>query len=363
MNWKWQQTLTYSAVMIAALTCAVTAADDAPAENQTYIDGPTGERIAAFATRAERMGFSGAVLAARDGKVVAAIGIGMADDDEKRPNTPATLFEIASITKPFTAAAVVRLAQDGKLALDDSIAKHLPDVPEDCRAITIEHLLRHTSGIPGTNAQGGGDDITEVLPHFLQGGPQHEPGVHWEYWNQGYAMLSEIIANAAGEPYTEYMRKAIFEPADMRSTRFTGDEPPTEACVAIGISQFGAPRSALEHPYGSYGFQYRGMGGIVTSVWDLWRWDRALHGDDLLNDDSKTIIFTPGLNNYALGWYVRTDAAGRTIQSHSGRVRGFACELRRYPEQDALLVVLCNADDVPLHQIVPALETILLAER
>ncbi len=251
-------------------------------EDRAYSDGEVGRRIAEFVERADSVGFSGAVLAATRGKVVAAVAVGPADLKGKVPNTPNTLFEIGSATKQFTAAAVLRLVEQGRLRLDDSIARHLSSVPESCRSITVQHLLRHTSGIPGTNSEGGGDDVEKVLPLFLRGGPKHRPGTHWEYWNQGYSLASEIIARAAGKDYTAFCKEALFAAAGMTATRFTGDDPPRGLTVAVGRSSVGPPRSALDHPYGSYGFQYRGMGGVVTNVWDLWRWDRALRGERVL---------------------------------------------------------------------------------
>lgn len=304
------------------------------------------------------------MLAAIDGKVVAAVGVGHADLAGEVPNTPATLFEIASLTKQFTGAAAARLAADGKLSLDDPISRFLPmaGVTESAHAITLDHLLRHTSGIPGTNSHGRGEKIEDVLPLFLRGGPRRTPGEHWEYWNQGYAIASEIIARAAGVPYTDYCKQHLFIPAGMRATCFTGDPAPEGMTVAIGRSARGEPRSALEHPYGGYGFQYRGMGGVVTNVWDLWRWDRALHADVPLNSDAKAKLFEPGPGDYGLGWFIRRDDHGRLVHSHGGGVRGFICEMRRYPEQDAVLIVLANRDDAPLRRVVTDLEKILFGE-
>jgi CubicO group peptidase (beta-lactamase class C family) len=333
-----------------------------PPANETFAAGDRGQSIVRFIRAAESAGFSGAVLAAKDGEVVAAVGAGFADLERKTPNTPATLFEIASATKQFTAAAILRLAQEGKLQLDDSIAKHLPSVPESCRAITIRHLLQHTSGIPGSNAEGAGDDVDAVIPSFLRGGPQHPPGTHWEYWNQGYALLSEIVARAAGASYASYCRERLFAPAGMTLSCFTGDEAPVGAAVAVGTSTRGAPRSALDHPYGSYGFQYRGMGGAVTNVWELWRWDRALNGEAILGADSKAELFKPGLSDYALGWFVRMDEHGRLVHSHGGGVRGFVCEIRRYPASDGCIFVLCNSNESPLFQVARAIEERLFDE-
>lgn len=334
-------------------------------EASTLESGDAGRRIVALARAYESVGFTGAVLAARRGEVVAAVGVGSSDLEGKHPNTPATLFEIASATKQFTATAAVRLAQDGKLDLDAPISRYLPGVPKECEAITTRHLLGHTSGIPGSNVNGDAADIAKALPQFLKGGPKYEPGSHWEYWNQGYAIASEIIAKAAGEPYTAYCKRALFEPAGMKSTCFTGDKPPkvSGASPAVGRSGQGPARGALEHPYGSYGLQYRGMGGVVTSVWDLWRWDRALATPGkVLGEKGASELFTPGLNSYALGWFVRTDAKGRKVLSHGGGVRGFACELRRLPDDDACVIVLCNDDRAPARLVADAVQAALLGD-
>jgi CubicO group peptidase (beta-lactamase class C family) len=355
---------------MSPLTCAIfmlcipsVVHGEAQREDQVTIDGDAGRRIVDFAQRAESAGFTGAVLAAKKGRIVAAVGVGSADLDGKIPNTPSTLFEIGSATKQFTAAAALKLVEQGKLRLDESIAKQLPGVPENCRLITLRHLLQHTSGIPGTNSAGGGDDVSRVLPLFLRGGPRHSPGTHWEYWNQGYALASEIIARAAGEDYTAFCKRALFDPAGMSVSRFTGDKAPAGSTAAIGRSVHGPPRSALEHPYGSYGFQYRGMGGVVTTVRDLWRWDRVLASERVLGVDAKATLFRPGADDYALGWFVRKDARGRRVQSHGGAVRGFVCELRRYPDDDSCLFVLCNRDDVPVGQVAQAVEALLFDDR
>lgn len=334
-------------------------------ETATLEAGDAGRRIVTLARAYESVGFTGAVLAARRGEVVAAVGVGSSDLEGKRPNTPATLFEIASATKQFTAAAAVRLAQDGKLDLDAPIARYLAGVPKECEPITTRHLLQHTSGMPGTNTEGGGEDIGVALPMFLKGGPRYEPGSHWEYWNQGYAITSEIIAKGSGEAFTAYCRRALFEPAGMKATCFTGDKPPAApgATPAVGRSGQGPARGALEHPYGSYGLQYRGMGGAVTNVWDLWRWDRALGTPGkVLGEKGTSALFTPGLNSYALGWFVRTDAKGRRVQSHGGGVRGFVCEVRRLPDDDGCVIVLCNDDRAPARLVADAVQAALLGD-
>lgn len=336
---------------------ALLSATIAQQDPKRTVAGPVGERIAAFAEAAADFGFAGAVIAARDGKVVAAFGVGSADAAGKADNDARTLFEFASATKQFTAAAVLVLVQTGKLRLDDTIDKHLPGIPADCRAITIRHLLQHTSGIPGSNSKGSGDDLAAVIPTFFAGGPKHTPGTHWEYWNQGYALLAEIIERASDQRFTAFCQQRLFKPAKCRTACFTGDQQPDGVVVATGQGR-GEPRSALAHPYGSYGFQYKGMGGAVGSVWDLWRWDRALRGETVLKAAAKADLFTPGLNDYALGWFVK-ERDGRLVQSHGGSVRGFLCDVRRYPDQDAFVAVLCNRDDGPMGEVANGVEALL----
>lgn len=354
--------ITLACCFASLLLCSTLVIAQVPPENANYAQGRLGERIAEFVTACETEGFSGVVLAAKDGQVAAAVSAGYADLHGQTPMHPGVLFEIASVTKSFTAGAILRLAEQNRLRLSDSIAEHIPGIPDDCRGITIEHLIRHTSGIPGKNTMGGGDDISRVLPFFLQGGPKHEPGTHWEYWNQGYAILSEVIARAAEQPYTTACRVLLFEPAGMHATCFTGDPAPDGAIVAIGRAPSGPPRSALDHPYGEYGFQYRGMGGIVTNVWDLWRWDRALARGEVLQPESLVEFFKPGLRDYALGWFVQTTPSGRRVQQHGGSVRGFTCEVRRYPDHDAFLAVVCNRNDAPLSRVATAVEEILFED-
>lgn len=345
----------------AAWSLLLAAEAAAQAEDRSHVVGDLGKELAATIARAETVGFRGAVLAARNGKVVVAAGCGHADLDDRVPNTPATLFEIASASKQFTAAAALRLVDLKRLRLDDPMARHLPGIPDDCAGITVRHLLTNTSGIPGTNSEGWGDDLAAVLPTFLQGGPRHPPGSHWEYWNQGWALASEVIARASGESFVRFSHEQVFRRAGLRTTMFTGDTAPAGATVAVGRSQRGN-RTALEHPYGAFGFQYRGMGGVVTTVWDLWRWDRALAGNRLLGKAARAELFRPGLGDYALGWWVRKNARGRLVQFHGGGVRGFAAMLRRFPDQDGLLCVLANDDEAPIHQLADRLEALLFGD-
>ena len=345
-------------VMLALAPAAAVLAQDPP----RWVDGEIGKRVVGFLDAAAPYGFAGSVLVARGGKVVAALGVGHADLDGRQGVTANTLFEIASVTKQFTATAILLLVQQQRLNLDDPIGRHLSGIPAACDTITVRHLLQHTSGIPGTNSRGAGDDLAAVLPSFLAGGPRHQPGTHWEYWNQGYALLAAIVEATSGQGFTAFCKERMFVPAGLRTACFTGDAAPAGVGVAIGVSAKGEPRSALAHPYGSYGYQYRGMGGAVCSVWDLWHWDRALRGATVLADAARKELFTPGPGEYALGWFVRVEQ-GRKVQRHGGAVRGFLSEVRRWPDEDALLCVLCHRTDGPFGEVVQGLESILFGGR
>lgn len=352
-------------IAITTLVCLV--ASPAPANAKPKYDGvieegAKGKRIVAAVREAHKEdNFTGAVLAAEKGKVIAAVAVGEVGGE---PFDPSTLFEIASCTKPFTAVAVLKLAEEGKLSLDDPISKHLPGVPDNCFEITVRHLLQHTSGIPGKNSTGAGTDLAAVLPTFLEGGPQTKPGEKHEYWNQGYSLLSEVIANASGKPYTEYCREAIFVPCKMESTCFTGDEAPPKVTVSVGKSTTGAARSALDHPYGEYGFQYRGMGGVVTNLIDLWRFDRGLKSGKLLNATSLAQMTLPGPDDYALGWRVVKLDEKHSVHEHTGKVRGFLASVRRDPDRDGCLIILANNDDgEPFYAVQEECESILAGEK
>lgn len=186
-------------------------------DSKNFAKGKSGKAIALWMEAAGKNGFSGSILAAKGGKVVAALGVGYSDRDSKRRNTPATLFEIASLSKQFTASAVLRLAEQKKLQLDDPIRKLLPELPATCDKITIRHLLQHTHGLNVRNSARG-VNAKSALKLLAAGGPTRTPGSKFEYSNGGYAMLTEIIARAAEMPFTDFCRKEIFGAAGLLST-------------------------------------------------------------------------------------------------------------------------------------------------
>lgn len=308
----------------------------------------------------KQVGFSGSILVAHKGKIILARSEGFADEDRKEKTRPTTIYEIASVSKSITATAAMILAQRGKLELDASIADYLPGVPEHSRDISVVDLMRHESGIPGTNYGETRKDLETAVKTMLAGGPRHDPGSHFEYWNQGYILLSEIVAKAAGKPFTEFVAEEIFEPCGMTGTCFCGDQKPDGFVESTGFGKLGPPRSCLEPPYGKMELIYEGCGGVVSNVVDLWKFHKAITSDKLLNDDSKRIMFVNGDSHYACGWHVIAATDQSKKRAHGGRVRGFNVDFRSFPESDSCIVVLGNSDDAPSATVANVIEGILL---
>jgi CubicO group peptidase (beta-lactamase class C family) len=152
----------------------------------------------ALVGRYERAGWSGSALVARGEHLLFARGFGPADLLGERANTDTGLFEIASLSKQFTAAAILKLEMQSKLALDDAIGLHLPEVPAHSASITVSQLLHHTSGVPREHSAGKGEDLAVALKAYLGSGPTHKPGSQFGYWNGGYALLAGIVERASG---------------------------------------------------------------------------------------------------------------------------------------------------------------------
>lgn len=346
-------------VAIAAL---VTVAAPSARAQQPGAARPAGlPAVARYLAACERFGWSGVALIARGDAVALHRGYGLADRAAGVTNGPEIAFEIASTTKPFTAAAVLALVEEGKLALDTSIADVLPGVPEDKRGITIRHLLAHTSGMPRAAVGGSGTDLAAAVAGYLATPRVREPGAAHEYWNGGYALLAGVIEAVTEAPYTDYMASRLFARAGLRATGFTGDARWPEARQAVGYAAGAPVRRAAAHPYGgAYGYQYRGMGGIVTTAEDLMRLTRALLDGELLEPETVTEMLTVVDRSYGLGFGRTKTDRGTTRIGHGGDVRGFHTQLQVFPDEDAAVVLLSNVEEVPLWTLAWNVEALLL---
>ena len=320
------------------LMAGPTAAEESPEPK----DSALADRIREAVQQAGGKNLWGTVLVARGGEVLFVEGFGYADYD-KRPNAPETLFEIASASKQVTAAAILRLEQQGKLETTDSIQRFFPAAPAAMKAVTIDHLLHHTAGLApnlgvpyswtGSRAQ----YLREMLAKPLVA----EPGKAFAYSNVGYALLAAVVEEVTRGTFEEYVRKELFAPAGLLDSGFIGERR------LIDSDRVSLRRPSDDQPDASaakwfVGWGYRGMGAVVTTALDLLRWDRALRGNAVLGDAAKAKYYAPGLGGYACGWQVEQTARGTTKVSHSGGVRGFACQYARWLEEDVVVVVLSN---------------------
>ena len=312
------------------------------------------EDVEALLVDCEAFGWSGTVHIQRGKKVLLNRGFGLADDESGRACEPDTRFEIASVTKPIVAAAILALVEANKVHLDVPISAYLPGVPEHSKGITVRHLLVHSSGMTRSGPSGHGTDLEAAVAKYLSEPPATDPGDAFQYWNGGYALLAGIIEEQSGKSFEDYLRSRVFKKAGMRSAGFTGDELP-EKEQARGYQPGAADRWASDHPYGSYGWQYKGMGGIVTGAEGLAKFMHAYAAGKIIDRDLVLEAIKPAgkqhrLHNRCLGWEVNWDFPSRSYRiEHGGSVRGFQSSATFVLGTNLSIVLLSNRGGCPIH--------------
>jgi D-alanyl-D-alanine carboxypeptidase len=307
--------------------------------------------------------FSGAVLVSQDGKALLREAYGKANHELEVPNTVDTKFRIGSITKQFTAMAVMILAEQGKLAVDDPISKHLENSPAAWEKITVRQLLNHTSGIPSytsfpqmmTRTVRLPATLDEVIASFKDKPLEFEPGEKFTYSNSAYIVLGKIIERASGNEYESFVKKNIFQPLEMNDTGYdhNGAILPRRAAGYVKTLVFlaNAPYIDMTWPHAA--------GSLYSTVDDLAKWDEGLRAGKLISADSYEKMFTPGKQSYGFGWFIR-DVNGRKEISHGGGIHGFASSIIRYPDEKLAVVALSNVVPVQLEKIARDLAKIAL---
>ncbi|MBI5852871.1 MAG: beta-lactamase family protein [Planctomycetes bacterium] len=291
-------------------------------------------------------GFFGAVLVVRGGHVLLRRGFGTASTGGA-PCAPETLFDVASVSKQFTVAAVLVLRARGKLSMHDPLERFFADVPEDKRAIRVEQLIAHESGLPANVIASGSelDDRALWLRRVWATPLDGAPGERFGYSNAGYGVLAAIVEVVAARRYEDFVRDAVLQPAGMHDTTFTGAVPPEDRRHARAAPRSGGPDdarfrdTALAWPR-HWGF--RGASGVVSTIDDLARWDRALRGDFVLPPDERRLLLEPRPRDDSGGLQSAFTAHGTVRQAHSGSVHGFESWFARYPDDDAFAVALGN---------------------
>jgi CubicO group peptidase (beta-lactamase class C family) len=289
------------------------------------------------------------VLVARDGKILFEKGYGLADIEHHVPVTPETRFRIGSITKQFTAAAILKLQEQGKLSVEDTLSKYFPDYPRGGE-VKLRHLLTHTSGIHSyTSKPGFMDSVTkpitsEALINSFKNDPfDFDPGKKWSYCNSGFFLLGCIVEKVSGDSYEDFLRKNFFEPLGMRNTGVHHSDAMEHA--ALGYD--GSPKRAVNWDMTWAG----GAGALYSMVGDLFRWNEAVFHGNVLSEASLKAAFKPvktadtneenAKAGYGYGWAISEFRGAREI-SHGGGLNGFTSHLLRLPGKNFTAVVLMN---------------------
>ena len=294
-----------------------------------------------------------ALLVVKDGAVQVRKAYGMANIELGVPLTPEHVFSLASLSKPFTAAAVLKLAEEGKLRLDDEITKYLPTYPTHGYHVTIEHLLTHTSGLSALSETSDyravatqESPLVDALDDWIKDlPPDFAPGERWAYSNWGYNLLGAIIERASGMSYADYLNQRLFTPAGMTHTAYN-DRRRIIPMRATGYDQID-DRVVNLAPVRSRVFLPGGAAALVSTVDDLARWNSALDAGTVLSSASTSRMFTSSkLKNgsethYGYGWDLGS-YAGHRVQEHAGGTFGFLSYLVRLPEDRTFVAILTN---------------------
>ncbi|HEX4959889.1 MAG TPA: serine hydrolase domain-containing protein [Thermoanaerobaculia bacterium] len=340
------------------------------------------QTVDAYLTARTDLGrFSGAVLVAKDGKVLLRKGYGFADVEKRTPYTPETQQDVASISKMFTAMAALKLRDQGKLRLDDPICKYLEDCPEAWKPITLQQLMRHTSGIPDyEEALGIGSDkymafmnqpgaSARIVENARKLALDFKPGEKFHYSNTGYIILSDVVQKAVGQSFGDFVTKTLLSPAAMTSSGVFGvGDPPKNLAngythgdlgwdkMLAGVSLTAGhlkklPQLPLTPPEGD--------AGIYSTVDDLYRWSQVMDGGPLVSAEEAAEVFTPGLENYGYGWFIDNGFDRKRLR-HNGLLPGYVSDFIKFPADKVTIILFSNLDRTRLDRIARDVTAIVL---
>lgn len=328
-------------------------------------------KIDALARQAyEKAGFTGTWLYAEGGEIVSEGAVGFRDIEDSLPLEEDCVFDLASVSKQFTAAAVMLLRRQGLLDLDDEITRFFPEIPY--QGVTIRHLLHHTGGLPDymdwvdktAKAEGKIPDNSVIVRYLCECGEPavFAPGEKWEYSNTGYCLLAEIVQKAAGVPFEDFLREKLFVPAGMEATRVYHRrmdklQIPNLAwglSLPLGSDAYALPDEVEEESCVVTCDGANGDGLVHSNVRELYLWDRALRAGKILTKEEQQLMFVPArLNNgeiaktdeesedgYGFGWGIEHDERLGLIVDHSGGWPGYSTWFERFVDADRVLILL-----------------------
>lgn len=299
--------------------------------------------------------FMGSVLVARNGKIIFSKGYGMADLEWNAPNSSTTRFNIASITKQFTAASILLLEERAKLRTDDLVKEFFPDAPPSWDKVTIYHLLTHTSGISNGAATYEPGPPEKLVLHDAP--LNFQPGEQWEYTNLGYIVLGYLVEKISGQTYEAFVRENIFKPLGMKDSGLIS----FVTVIPRRATGYWPGNNGIENsdrPDPRYGFS---AGALYSSTEDLLRWEEGLFGGRLLSSASLRKMTTPLKSDYGCGLYIHR-VNGRLIVEHDGNNVGFNSVMAYYPEEKLAIIVLANLNGTVTGAMTKALAAVAHGE-
>jgi CubicO group peptidase (beta-lactamase class C family) len=313
--------------------------------------------------------FSGAVLLARDGKPLFARAYGFANEARRTPNSVATRFPIASVTKTFTATLVMQHERRGLLPLADSLCMHVAPCPAHWQAITIRHLLMHTAGVPDyartadfAAKRGEPRTVDGLIAEFRELPLEFTPGAKYAYSNSNYILLGHILEKTGGKPFAELLRDGILTPLGMADTGMLSDVGAPDA-LARGYRPDGARNAEADFVHPSWLYA---AGGMYSTVENLLEWDRALRSGSVLPPGQLALMWSTEHGAYGYGWQLMQESPqslGRRLVFHAGGITGHASDFVRYPDEGVSVIILANLMPVPLAEISRDLSAIVFGER
>lgn len=313
--------------------------------------------------------FSGAVLIGQNGKVLFEKGYGLANREWSIPNSPRTKFRIASLTKQFTAAAILLLEEQGKLRVTDTVSRYVIDLPTEWQQITLHQLLTHTSGLPEYTAASEIErtiNLTGASPqqllNLVRNLPMYfTPGTKMTYSNTGYVLLGMVIEKASGANYSSFLRQNIFLPLQLNATGY--DER-----SLILLERAGGYWIKDSNPENA-GYVDASVpfaaGSLYSTVQDLYQWNEALAAGRLLSTHSRQKMFAiyPEAAGYGAHYgygIVISEKFGQRLFYHGGGIQGFASAIQRYPASNLCVVVLSNEDSIKSWDVATSLAGLLI---
>ena len=318
-----------------------------------------------IAAKAEQGGFNGCVFIADRGNALMDRAYGWTSPARQERVEKSTIFNIASVTKAITAAAILKLAERNKLHLTTTLVNVFPDIPADKRSISIEELLAHTSGLPDKYAANGCRTRDAALRAIFALPLTNAPGMHFQYTDDGYALLAAIIENTSGDSYNDFVRNIIFRSAGMRETKFWNEVDDRKDKNVARIVTL-----PIEDRDRGMNWGYIGSGGIWSTAEDLARFFYALRAGLILNPGSVNEMMKPrvkvSVGAAGFGWYVGKSLAGTPLVFARGNEDwGHSALIFWYPDRSILMTIVTNSgfqEDTPVSRILAGrLESVLLA--